>query len=166
MAEVHNEDMILSLNTALSQVREALDTTVKIEQDPSMSSSDRTSNSSTVKTAIANAISTLQNCKSDTYEGAAAPDPSITAFSITVPGTAVAGSGPGTFIATVDTHDHNGVPVEVGTIVNATWSSSDSGIVSVNSSTGSYMPVSQGNITVTARYTDGSVASAPMVITD
>ena len=148
MADVHNEDMILSLNTALSQVREALDTTVKIEQDPSMSSSDRTSNSSTVKTAIANAISTLQNCKSDTYEGAAAPDPSITAFSITVPSTAVAGSGPGTFIATVDTHDHNGVPVEVGTIVNATW------------------PVSQGNITVTARYTDGSVASAPMVITD
>ena len=166
MADVHNEDMILSLNTALSQVREALDTAVKIEQDPSMSSSDRTSNSSIVKTAIANAINTLQNCRSDTYEGAAAPDPSITAFSITVPSTAVAGSGPGTFIATVDTHDHNGVPVEVGTRVNATWSSSDSGIVSVNSSTGSYTPVSQGNITVTARHTDGSVASAPMVITD
>jgi hypothetical protein len=35
MAEVHNEDMLLSLNTALSSVREALDTTVKIEQAPS-----------------------------------------------------------------------------------------------------------------------------------
>tara|TARA_Y100000034_G_C6756921_1_gene336843 strand:+ start:54 stop:554 length:501 start_codon:yes stop_codon:yes gene_type:complete len=165
MADVHNEDLIPDLYSALSKVREALDTTVKIEQDPGMSTSDRNSNVVIVKAAVTNAISVLQNCGSENFLGTASPAPSVTAFRIAVPSTVVAGSGSGTFTARIDTHDHNGVSISTNEEVLATWSSSDATVVSVNSSTGVYTPVSQGNITVTARYTDGSVSSAPMVVT-
>ena len=165
MAEVHNEDMIFSLNTALSSVREALDTTVKIEQAPSMSTSDRNSNVAIVKAAVTSAISVLQNCGSESFLGTASPDPQMVTFRVIGNDTVSAGSGTGTFVATADFMDHNGISTSINKEVLATWSSSDTAVVSVNSSTGVYTPVSQGNITVTARYTDGSVSSAPMVVT-
>ena len=170
MADVHNEDMILSLNTALSQVREALDTTVAIEQNPSMSASDRNSNVAIVKAAIANAISTLQNCGSDRFDGTASPAPQVSALRVVdingnSVGTVVAGSGSATLTATADFTDHNGIVTDSQVAVTVVWSSSDSSIVTMNSSSGVYTPLAPGNITISARYVDGSVASIPMVVT-
>ena len=164
MADVHNEDMILSLNTALSSVREALDTTVKIEQDPSMSTSDRNSNAVIVKAAITNAISVLQNCGSESFAGTASPDPQLITFRVPGNSTRQAGSGTGMFIAIADFMDHNGVATATDTEVSATWSSSDSNIVSVSASTGVFTPLIPGNVTISARHSSGSVASVPMIV--
>tara|TARA_Y100000310_G_C20313863_1_gene637485 strand:+ start:22 stop:519 length:498 start_codon:yes stop_codon:yes gene_type:complete len=165
MADVHNEDMILSLNSALSSVREALDTTVSIEQNPSMSASDRNANVVIVKAAITNAISVLQNCGSENFTGTASPDPQLVAFRVAGNSTRQAGSGTGIFIATADFMDHNGVSTATDEEVSATWSSSDSNIVSVNSSTGVFTPLVPGNVTISARHSNGSVASVPMLVT-
>ena len=166
MADIHNEDMILSLNTSLSSMREALDTTVTIEHVPSMSSGDRIANVNIIKAAIANVLLTLQNCGSDRYEGIPAPDPQVSILRVTGAGTVAVGSDPQTFMATVDFMDHNGVVTGIGQPVDVVWSSSDGTVVSINSSTGVYTPLAPGNITITARYTDGSVASVPMVVTE
>ena len=165
MAEVHNEDMIVSLNTALSSVREALDTTVKIEQAPSMSTSDRNSNVVTVKAAVANAISALQNCGSENFLGTASPDPQVTTLNVIGAGTFVAGSGNVTLQATADFMDHNGAVTTTGEAVTVVWASSDSSIGPVNSSSGVFTPLAPGNITISARYANGSIASVPIVVT-
>jgi len=165
VADVHNEDMILSLNAALSKVREALDTTVAIEQNPSMSVSDRDANVVIVKAAIANATSTLQDCNSDSFAGTAAPDPKILTLRVLGAGTAVAGSGSDTLTATADFINHNGIITDVDVAVTVVWSSSDSNIVTMNSDSGVYTPLAPGNITISARYADGSVTSVPMVVT-
>ena len=165
MADVHNEDMIVSLNTALSSVKEALDTTVKIEQAPSMSTSDRNSNVIIVKAAVTNAISVLQNCGSDNYDGTASPDPQLITFRVTGNSTRQAGSGTGTFVAVADFMDHNGVSTATNEKVSATWFSSDVNIISVNSSTGVFSPLTPGNVTISARHSSGSVTSVPMIVT-
>ena len=165
MADVHNEDMILSLNTALSSVREALDTTVKIEQDPSMSTSARNSNAVIVKAAITNAISVLQNCGSESFAGTASPDPQLITFRVTGNSTRQAGSGTGMFIAVADFMDHNGVSTSINEEVSAIWSSSDSNIVSVDAATGVFSPITSGNVTISARHSSGSVTSVPMIVT-
>jgi len=165
MSDVHNEDMILSLNTALSSVREALDTTVKIEQDPSMSTSDRNSNVVIVKAAVANAISTLQNCGSENFLGTASPDPQVTTLNVIGAGTFVAGSGDVNLLAAADFMDHNGVVTATSEEVTVVWASSDSSIGPVNSSSGIFTPLAPGNITISARYVNGAVASVPMIVT-
>ena len=164
MADVHNEDMIVSLNTALSSVKEALDTTVRIEQAPSMSTSDRNSNVIIVKAAVTSAISVLQNCGSGGFLGTASPDPQIATFRVVGDTVVSADSGTGTFVATADFIDHNGVSTSTDTEVSASWFSSDSGIVSVNSSTGVYSALVPGNVTITARHSDGAVTSVPLVV--
>ena len=165
MADVHNEDMILSLNTALSSVREALDTTVKIEQNPSMSTSDRNSNVVIVKAAITNATSVLQNCGSESFLGTASPDPQMVTFRVIGNNTVSAGSGTGTLIATADFMDHNGVSTATDEKVSATWFSSDVNIISVNSSTGVFTPLVPGNVTISARHSSGAISSVPMIVT-
>ena len=164
MAEVHNEDMIFSLNTALSSVREALDTTVKIEQAPSMSTSDRNSNVVIVKAAVIRAISVLQNCGSESFLGTASPDPQMVTFRVIGNGTISAGSGIGTFVATADFMDHNGVSTATDEKVSATWFSSDVNIISVNSSTGVFTPLVPGNVTISARHSSGAISSVPMIV--
>ena len=165
MADVHNEDMIIDLNSALSKVREALDTTVKIEQDPSMSTSDRNSNVAIVKAAVINSISVLQNCGSENFLGTASPDPQVTTLNVIGAGTFVAGSGNVTLQAAADFMDHNGVVTSSGEKVTVVWASSDSSIGSVNSSSGIFTPVPPGNITISARYANGAIASVPIVVT-
>ena len=165
MAEVHNEDMILSLNAALSSVREALDTTVKIEQAPSMSTSDRNSNVAIVKAAVTSAISVLQNCGSESFLGTASPDPQMVTFRVIGNNTVSAGSGTGTLIATADFMDHNGVSTATDEKVSAIWFSSDVNIISVNSSTGVFTPLVPGNVTISARHSNGAISSVPMIVT-
>jgi predicted deacylase len=165
MADVHNEDMIIDLNSALSKVREALDTTVKIEQNPSMSTSDRNSNIAIVKAAVTNAISVLQNCGSENFLGTASPAPQITTLNVIGAGTFVAGSGNVTLLAAADFMDHNGVVTSSGEKVTVVWASSDSSIGSVNSSSGIFTPLAPGNITISARHSNGSISSVPMIIT-
>ena len=164
MADVHNEDLIIDLNSALSKVREALDTTVKIEQDPSMSVSDRNSNVAIVKAAVTSAISVLQHCGSENFLGTASPDPQMVMFRVTGNGTVSVGSGTGTFVATAEFMDHNGISTATDEVVSATWSSSDSNIVSVNPSTGVFTPLIVGNVTISARHSSGSISSVPMIV--
>ena len=164
MADVHNEDLIIDLNSALSKVREALDTTVKIEQDPSMSVSDRNSNVVIVKAAVTNAISVLQDCGSENFLGTASPDPQLVTFHVTGNGTVSVGSGTGTFIATAAFMDHNGISTSTDEVVSATWSSSDNSIVSVNSSTGVFTPLIIGNVTISAIHSSGAISSVPMIV--
>ena len=165
MVDVHNEDMILSLNTALSSVREALDTTVKIEQAPSMSTSDRNSNVVIVKAAVIRAISVLQNCGSESFLGTVSPAPQITTLNVIGSGTFVAGSGTVTLLAAADFMDHNGVSTATNEKVSATWFSSDVNIISVNSSTGVFTPLVPGNVTISARHSSGAISSVPMIVT-
>jgi len=160
MADVHNEDMILSLNTALSSVREALDTTVKIEQASSMSSGDRVINVNIIKAAITNVLTILQNCGSARYEGTSAPDHHLSALRIDNLGEIVAvGTEASTAVAKADFIDHHGRPTSTDQLVDVTWLSSDSGIISINSSTGVYLALIPGTVTITARHGAGAVAS-------
>ena len=164
MADVHNEDMIIDLNSALSKVREALDTTVKIERDPSMSTIDRNSNVAIVKAAVTSAISVLQNCGSENFLGTASPDPQATTLNVIGAGTFVASSGNFSLLATAEFMDHNGISTATDEVVPATWSSSDTNIVSVNSSTGVVTPLIVGNVTISARHSSGSISSVPMIV--
>jgi len=165
MDAVHNEDLILSLNASLSKVREALDTTVAIEQNPSISDADRASSVVVIKAAITSAINTLQNCGSESFLGTVSPAPQVTMLNVIGAGTFVAGSGDVSLLAKADLMDHNGIVTATGETVTVVWSSSDSNIGSVNTSTGVYTPLTPGSITITAKYIDGSVASVPMVVT-
>ena len=164
MADVHNEDLISDLTSALSKVREALDTTVKIEQNPSMSVSDRNSNIAIVKAAVISVIDGLQSCGSESFLGTAAPDSQMVTFRVIGNDVVSAGSVTETFVATADFMDHNGLSTATNEKVSATWFSSDSGIVSVNSSTGVYSALVPGNVTITARHSGGAVASVPLVV--
>lgn len=165
MADVHNEDMILSLNTALSSVREALDTTVNIEQNPAMEENDRTIKVNIIKGAIANVLTTLQNCGSDRYEGLLAPNPQLAALRIDNLGVTVAvGTENSIAEARADFVNHHGQSTSTNQSVDVTWLSSDSGIISINSSTGSYSALIPGNVTVTARHSGGAVTSIPLVV--
>jgi len=164
MAEVHNEDMIISLNAALSKVRVALDTTVKIEQNPSMSTSDRNSNIVIVRAAVTSVISVLQNCGSESFLGTASPDPQMVTFRVIGSDTVSAGSGTGTFVAMADFIDHNGVSTATNEKVSVIWFSSDVNIISVNSSTGVYSALVPGNVTITARHSGGAVTSVPLIV--
>jgi len=165
MVDIHNEDMLLSLNTALSSMREALDTTVKIEQNSSMSSSDRITNVNIIKVAIANVLTTLQNCNSDRYEGTSAPDLQLSTLRVdNIGGTVAVGTENSNVVAKADFVDHHGESKSTNQIVEVVWSSSDGGIVSINSSTGSYLALVPGNVTVTARHRGGAVASVPLVV--
>jgi len=164
MADVHTEDMVSSLNIALSSMREALDTTVKIEQDFSMSSNDRTINVNIIKVAIAKVLSTLQNCDSDRYEGIPAPNPYLSGLRINNIGGIVDVGTENSIGASADFTDHNGKIIAVDREVTVTWLSSDSGIVSINSSTGVYTTLVPGNVTITARHQAGAVTSVAMVV--
>ena len=165
MDAVHNEDLILSLNASLSKVREALDTTVAIEQNPSISDADRASNVVIIKAAVTSAINTLQNCGSESFLGTASPDPQMVTFRVIGNNTVSAGSGTGTFVATADFMDHNGVATATNENVSATWFSSDVNIISVNSSTGVFTPLVPGNVTISARHSSGAISSVPMIVT-
>jgi len=163
MADVHNEDMIIDLNSALSKVREALDTTVKIERDPSMSVSDRNSNVAIVKAAVTEGISTLQGCTIDDFTGTAAPDYQISTLRIESNSPINAGTS-ATFSASADYVNHKGVVTEEGLAEAVIWSSSDGAIVSINSSTGVATAEVPGNVTITARAGDGTLSSVPMIV--
>ena len=163
MADIHNEYIINSLGTAFSSVKEALDTTVKIEQNAGMSTSDRTSNVTIIKTAIERAISILQNCGASRYAGIPAPAPLLTSLRIEGGEPASAGAT-GALTAMGDFADHNGQSVSIGGTVLATWTSSDSDIVSINSSSGVYSALVPGNVTITARHVEGAITSIPLIV--
>jgi len=74
------------------------------------------------------------------------------------------GTTQGQFSATADFIDHNGTMVEENSPVNVLWSSSDTGIVSVNTNSGEYTVASPGNITITALHGSGFVASVPLIV--
>ena len=165
MADIHNEDMIDSLRSAFSEVKKALDTTVSIEQNPGMSSGDRTSNVVIIKAAIERTISILQNCGSGRYQGTPAPTRQLSSLRIEgIESTVTAGSAATTGNAVGDFSDHNGQFVAKGEPVLVTWASSDSGVVSINSASGVYSALVPGNVTITARHSEGAVASIPLVV--
>jgi hypothetical protein len=117
-----------------------------------------------VKAAVIRAISVLQNCGSESFLGTASPDPQMVTFRVIGNDTVSAGSGTGTFVATADFMDHNGVSTAINEKVSATWFSSDVNIISVNSSTGVYSALVPGNVTITARHSGGAVTSVPLIV--
>ena len=165
MAEFHNEDMIIKLNEALASVREALDSTVYLEQNSRPSPPpDRATRVTAIKNSIAQSISTLQSCRVDEFNGLVAPPPQFDNLTVSGGGTISSGTTQGSFSATADRIDHNGDIVESDYPVDVLWSSSDTGIVSVNTNSGEYTVASPGNITITARHASGSVASVPLIV--
>ena len=165
MPEFHNEDMIIQLNATLSSVREALDGTVFLEQasDP-ISPTDKAAKVTEIKNSIAQSISTLQSCRVDEFNGLAAPSPQFGNLTVSGGGTISSDTTQGSFSATADRIDHNGDIVESDYPVDVLWSSSDTGIVSVNTNSGEYTVASPGNITITARHVSGWVASVPLIV--
>ena len=165
MPEFHNEDMIIKLNAALSSVREALDSTTFLEQNPdSIPSEDKAVKVTEIKNSITLAMASLQLCRVDEFNGLAAPPSQIYSLVISGGGTIENGTTQGRFSATADFIDHNGTMVDENYPVNVLWSSSDSCIVSVNTNSGEYTVSSPGNITITARHGSGFVASVPLIV--
>jgi len=163
MPEFHNEDMIIQLNAALSSVREALDGTVFLEQNSApISPTDKAAKVTEVKNAITLAMASLQLCRVDEFNGSAAPPAQLDNLVISGSGTIEITQG--RFSATADFVDHNGTTIEENSPVDVLWSSSDTGIVSVNTNSGEYTVSSPGNITITARHANGSVASVPLIV--
>ena len=165
MPEFHNEDMIIQLNTALSSVREALDSTVFLEQNSApISPTDKAAKVTEIKNAIILAMASLQLCRVDEFNGVAAPPSQLDSLVISGGGTIESGATQGQFSATADFIDHNGTRVEENSPVDVLWSSSDTGIVSVNTNSGEYTVASPGNITITARHGSGFVSSVPLIV--
>ena len=92
---------------------------------------------------------TLSNAKSSTQGG----------------GILLRDDGNVTLLAAADFMDHNGVVTSTAEEVTVVWASSDSSIGPVNSSSGIFTPLAPGNITISARYVNGAVASVPMIVT-
>ena len=165
MPEFHNEDMIVQLNTALSSVREALDGTVFLEQNSApISPTDKAAKVTEIKNAITLAMASLQLCRVDEFNGLAAPPAQLDSLVISGGGIIESETTQGQFSATADFIDHNGTMTAENYPVDVLWSSSDTGIVSVNTNSGEYTVASPGNITITARHGSGFVSSVPLIV--
>ena len=117
----------------------------------------------TVKNGIADCISTLQECKVDHYDGDNAPGDTVSTLSIRGD-LAISVSSLTSFEALASYVNYKNELVGEHVVVDASWRSSDSGVVSINSSTGSLTGVSEGNVTITAQLSDGSIASVPVIV--
>ena len=165
MPEFHNEDMIIQLNAALSSVRGALDGTVFLEQNSApISPTDKAAKVTEIKNAITLAMVGLQLCRVDEFNGLVAPSAQLDSLVISGGGTIESGTTKGRFSAAADFIDHNGTRVAENSPVNVLWSSSDTGIVSVNTNSGEYTVASPGNITITARHGSGFVSSVSLIV--
>ena len=165
MPEFHNEDMIIQLNAALSSVREALDGTVFLEQNSApISPTDKAAKVTEIKNAITLSMANLQLCRVDEFNGLAAPSAQLDSLVISGGGIIESETTQGRFSATADFIDHNGIMTAENHPVDVLWSSSDTGIVSVNTNSGEYTVASPGNITITARHGSGFVSSVPLIV--
>ena len=164
---MYNEDLILQLNSALSSVREALDTTTVNEQNIGLSSSDRAANTVIIKAAVSSATTTLSAIDTSQYEGQNAPDP-VESEIIFISTPSVTAGASTLMEAHTIAYDHNGVEVNRGLSSFLNWASSDTTVagVTVNGDRlGVVTGVAEGNITVTVTHRNsGALASLPVVV--
>lgn len=160
-------DLKRDLESALSHIRLAIDTAWIIENDMSsgmLSNTEVDAHISTIKTAVTDGISALQGCGIDEYTGLQAPVDQISTLRISGNASITPGES-AALLATADYENYKGMATGVDIPLAVTWVSSDNAIVSVNSSTGAATAEAQGNVTITARATDGTLSSVPMIVT-
>ena len=152
---MYNEDLILQLNSVLSSVREALDTTTVNEQNnASISNADRAANVVIIKAAVSSATTTLKAIDTSQYEGQNAPDP-VESEIIFISTPSVTAGASTLMEAHTITYDHNGEEVNRGLSSFLNWASSDTTAASVavnGDRLGVVTGVAEGNITITVTH--------------